>query len=155
MTHSIDPNDPHQPLPSDRLRHPVQAGTETQIDPQLAEGPASSSRTIVFGLGIAIVLGAVFYGLNNSATNSSGAQTTASQTSPVGTAPAKPPGPTNNIADSNPSKPPVAPGIRDVTPYNNDNNQPGVTTGSAPSRPQPQASAPTGTEVDRAKGGSN
>ena len=45
---------------------------ELQIDPELAEGPASSGRIALFAVAIAVVLGAVFYGLNNSSINQAG-----------------------------------------------------------------------------------
>ena len=38
---------------------------ESQIDPELAEGPASGGKIAAFAIAIAVVLGAVFYGLNN------------------------------------------------------------------------------------------
>ena len=83
----------------------------------------------MFTVAIAIVLGAIFYGLNNTTINQAGTSSTAqnsSQTSP----------------------PATPPGIRDVTPRTN--TDPGTTTGAAPARPQvPPASAPTGQEIDR------
>ena len=38
---------------------------ELQADPELAEGPASGTKIAMFAVAIAVVLGAVFYGLNN------------------------------------------------------------------------------------------
>ena len=38
---------------------------ELQADPELAEGPASGGKVAMFAIAIAVVLGAVFYGLNN------------------------------------------------------------------------------------------
>lgn len=163
MVNQINPNDPYEPIPADNLHDRPRAGVPDrshgdgipQADPELAEGRASGSRIAVFALGIAVVLGAVFYGLNSTSSGPAGTSTTASQTalSQPENAPAKPPSPTNNIADSNPAKPATTPGIRDVTPYNNGNNQPGVTTGAAPARAEPPANAPTGSEIDRAKNG--
>jgi hypothetical protein len=49
------------------------------------------------------------------------------------------------MAEQN-SKPPVAPGVRDVTPYN---NQPGTTTGAAPA--QPQSSSPPASDGSKVK----
>lgn len=161
MANQINPNDPYQPLAADRdrsnagMHDPLRADKVAQADPGLREGPASIGRIAVFALGIAVVLGAVFYGLNGASNGPAGNGTTASQSaaSQPETTQAKPPSPTNNIADSNPAKPVTAPGIRDVTPYNNGNNQPGVTTGAVPSRPEPPASAPRGSEIDRSKNG--
>jgi hypothetical protein len=83
----------------------------------------------------------VFYGLNNSSINPGSTGTTTAQNA----APPKAKPPTNT-ADQ--TKPPVPPGVRDVTPQNN--SQPGVTTGAAPARPQkPPSSGPAGTEIDR------
>jgi hypothetical protein len=89
---------------------------DLQVDPELAEGPASNAKIALFALGIAIVLGAVFYGLNNSSVNPQNAATT----------------PTSATAqNSAPTSPPAAPpGMRDVTPRAN--SQPGTTTGAAP-----------------------
>jgi hypothetical protein len=100
---------------------------ELQADPELGEGPASGGKVAMFAIAIAVVLGAVFYGLNNSSMNPAGTGQTTAQTQ-TQTAPAAPAG------------------MRDVTPRNN--TGPGMTTGAAPSRP---ANAPTGTEVDRSK----
>lgn len=149
MANIPNPNDPYRPNPADDdLRNPTRLDKEWQADPELAEGPASGGRVAVYALGIAVLLGAVFYGLNNTSTAPGDATKTASQSAPI--TQDKAPNPTNNMADSN-SKPPVAPGVRDVTPTNN--SQPGVTTGAAPARPQAPQSAPAGTEMDSAKGG--
>ena len=162
MTNQINPNDPHQPAAADgfgdrpHAKAHDHAPSVTQVDPQLREGPAGGSRIAVFAIGIAVVLGAVFYGLNGASNGPAGTSTTASQTSTAqpDNAQAKPPSPTNNIADSNPGKPSAAsPAVRDVTPYNNGNSQPGVTTGAASARGEPPASAPRGSEIDRAKNG--
>lgn len=131
-------------------RDPARFNRELQADPELREGPASSGRMIAYGAAALVILGIVFYGLNSGSMNPNEANKTASQTTPTtqDSAP-KAPAPTNNIADSN-VKPPVAPGVRDVTPTK---ESPGVTTGSAPVRSQGPQSGPTGTEVDSSKGG--
>jgi hypothetical protein len=152
MANIPNPNDPYRANPvDDDLRNPPRPDKEWQTDPELAEGPARGGRMAVFVLGIAVLLGAVFYGLNNTPMTPGDTTKTASQSAPA-TQNSRPmaPAPTNNIADSN-SKPPVAPGVRDVTPTNN--SQPGVTTGAAPARPQAPQSAPTSTEIDSSKGG--
>ena len=62
-----DPNDPYRADPTDEkfaARHRLD--NELQADPELAEGPASGTRIAMFALAIAVVLGAVFYGLNSS-----------------------------------------------------------------------------------------
>lgn len=145
MADRLNPNDPFGPgTPGEMYRRdPASIDHNLRPDPELAEGPANGGRIAIFALGIAIVLGAVFYGLNNGATPPDAAKTATS--APVNTPPA------NNMADSGPSKPPVPPGVRDVTPSSNQNAQPGVTTGSA--RPQPPANAPTATDSDRSRNG--
>ena len=67
----------------DDVRDAAPLDNELQPDPELAEGPASGGRIALFAVGIAVILGAVFYGLNNSsidqASTSSTAQNTASR----------------------------------------------------------------------------
>lgn len=150
MANSSPPNDPYRPDVGTENPDPQRFDRELQADPELAEGRASGSRMMVYGVAILALLGVVFYGMNSGSMNPSEATKTATQSTPAtqDTAP-KAPAPTNNIADSN-TKPPVAPGVRDVTPTK---DNPGVTTGSAPARSQGPQSAPTGTEVDSSKGG--
>jgi cell division septation protein DedD len=75
----------------------------------------------MFAIAIAVVLGAVFYGLNNSTINQAGTSSTAQNTS-QSTAPAAP----------------------------RANTDQGMTTGAAPARPQaPPSSAPSGPDVNR------
>jgi hypothetical protein len=131
MAYERNPNDPYRPnvdLADDELQR-MRLDQELQADPELGEGPASGGKVAMFAVAIAVVLGAVFYGLNNSSMNPAGTGSTA-------TAPA-----TQNTAQT-------TPGMRDVTPRSN--TEPGMTTGAAPARPQqPAANAPTGQEVDR------
>jgi hypothetical protein len=113
-------DDPYRSLPGDQLRRQAQLDNELQPDPELAEGPASGGKVAMFALAIAVVLGAVFYGLNNSSINQAGTS------------------PTTSTAQNTPSSPPAAPpGMRDVTPRSN--MAPGTTTGAAPARPQAPA----------------
>jgi len=53
---------------------------ELQPDPDLAEGPAGGGRIAIFAVGIAVILGAVFYGLNNSPIHQAGTSTIAQNT---------------------------------------------------------------------------
>jgi len=112
------PNDPYRPLGEDEYLRAARRDSDLQPDPELGEGPASSGRVALFAVAIAIVLGAVFYGLNNTSTNQ------ASNEPPART------------AQTQPANPAAPTGMRDVTPRTN--TQPGVTTGAAPSQPQPQ-----------------
>jgi hypothetical protein len=138
MANERIPNDPYAANPADapyrvnrddEARRAARLDNELQPDPELAEGPASGGRIAMFAIAVALVLGAVFYGLNNSSTN------------PTGTSTAQ------NTTQSSP--PAAPPGMRDVTPRAN-NMEPGTTTGAAPAKPQmPPSSAPTGQDINR------
>lgn len=125
------PDDPYRAERDDELRRAQRLDNELQMDPELAEGPANSGKIAMFAVAVAVILGAVFYGLNNSTINQAGTA------------------PTSSTAQNTPASPPAAPpGMRDVTPRTN--TAPGVTTGAAPARPQtPPSSAPTGTDLNR------
>jgi hypothetical protein len=126
MAYERNPNDPYQrDLADNEARRAARLDNELQPDVELAEGPASGGRIALFAVAIAIVLGAVFYGLNTSSTNVAEKSATPA---------------TQSTAQNNASKPPVAPGVRDVTP--NSNTQPGTTTGAAPAKPAQPAPAP-------------
>jgi hypothetical protein len=126
-----NPDDPYRSnltdsnLTDGEIRRQARLDSELQADPELAEGPASGAKVAMFALAIAVVLGAVFYGLNNSTVNQ------------AGTTPA-----TSTAQNTERTSPPAAPsGMRDVTPRAN--TEPGMTTGAAPARPQtPPAPAP-------------
>jgi hypothetical protein len=151
MANIPNTNDPHRPTRlGEDARSPSRMDSELQPDPELTEGRAGGGRIALYAVAALVLLGAVFYGLNGGSMNPSDATKTASQSPTTQDSSPKAPAPTNNVADSN-SKPPVAPGVRDVTP--NANTEQGVTTGAAPARPQGPQAAPTGTEVDRSKGG--
>ena len=123
---AYQPNDPYRAgLTDDDIRRQARLNSldnELQPDPELSEGPASGAKVAMFAIAIAIVLGAVFYGLNNSSVNQAGT-TPASQT-----------------AQTQPANPAAPPGMRDVTPKAN--SQPGMTTGAAPDRPATLPSPP-------------
>jgi hypothetical protein len=118
-----DPDGLNEPTRSyiDDRRSPVDLDRDLQPDPELAEGPVSSAKITVFAIGIAVVLGAVFYGLNHSSVQ---------QASTV---------PAPATAQNNAPPPAAPPGMRDVTPRTNSNA--GVTTGSAPAQNPPPAPA--------------
>jgi hypothetical protein len=119
------PNDPYRsPLADGEVRRPVRFDDEPPVYPELAEGRASGGRVAMLAVAVAVILGAVFYGLNNAPIHQAGTSSTV-QTAAQDTPPAAPPG------------------MRDVTPRSN--MQPGVTTGAAPANPaptNPQASPP-------------
>ncbi|QAU46513.1 hypothetical protein [Bradyrhizobium guangzhouense] len=119
------PNDPYRPnLADDEYLRAARRDADLQADPELGEGPASSGKIALFAVAIALVLGAVFYGLNNTSTGNQASNTPATQTA-------------QQTAPTNPAAPP---GMRDVTPRNN--TAPGVTTGAAPSKPAAPADTP-------------
>ena len=119
MANERNPDDSYRS--DDEFRRAQRLDNELPVDPELAEGPASSGKIALFAVAIAVVLGVVFYGLNNSTINHAGTASTAQNTQS--------------------SPPPAPPGMRDVTPR--PNSSPGVTTGAAPPQPQtPPATAP-------------
>ncbi|MEA2920877.1 MAG: hypothetical protein QOF07_840 [Bradyrhizobium sp.] len=131
MAYERNPNEPYRSNPADapyragsaddEYRRAARLDDELQADPELAEGPATGGRVAMFAVAIALVLGAVFYGLNNTSINHAGTSSTAQNTT-QSSAPAAPPG------------------MRDVTPR--PNTSPGTTTGSAPSNPPASNPAP-------------
>ena len=125
MANQNFPNDPYRSGLSDDVGRPSRFDSELQADPELDEGPASSGKIALFALGIALVLGAVFYGLNNTSVHEA-------QTAPP------------TMAQSQPAAPQVPPGMRDVTPRTN--AEPGTTTGAAPANPSLPQSAPQGSD---------
>jgi hypothetical protein len=118
------PNDPYRSNPADapyragsaddEYRQAARLDNELQPDPELSEGPATGGKVAMFAVAVALVLGAVFYGLNNTSINHAGTS------------------PTAQTAQS--SAPPAPAGMRDVSP--------GTTTGSAPSNPPANNPAP-------------
>jgi hypothetical protein len=133
MASEGNPNDPYSAADPYRPNDPYRSGiteddvrqsrleTELQPDPELAEGPAGGAKVAMFALAIAIILGAVFYGLNNTSMNQAGTST-AQNTAPVspaaprantnpgtttGTAPAQPPSATAPAEMNRPGAPPA------------------------------------------------
>src|ERR1700761_4718671 len=136
-----DPDAPYRTKPrsdpaDDRA---ARLDNELQMDPELAEGPAGGGRIALYALGIAVVLGAVFYGLNNSSIKEASTTPANPATTAQNTTPASPPAATS--------------GMRDVTP--GANNQPGVTTGAAssPPKPAPKAADPKAPPAPAPTGG--
>jgi hypothetical protein len=123
---TYNPNDPYRAnLTDDEIRRQARLNSldnEIQPDPELAEGPASGAKIAMFAVAIAVVMGALFYGLNNTTVNQAGTT------------------PTSQTAQTQPANPAAPPGMRDVTPGRN--TEPGMTTGAAPARPG--AAAPIG-----------
>ena len=116
------PNDPYRaPITDDEIRRQARLNSldnELQADPELAEGPASGGKVAMFAIAIAVVLGAVFYGLNNTTVNQAGTT---------------PPSQTAQTQSANPAAPP---GMRDVTP------RAGEKTNSEPTKVRRSPSTP-------------
>ena len=116
---AYNPNDPYRVnLTDDDIARQARLNSldnEIQPDPELGEGPASGAKIAMFAVAIALVMGALFYGLNNSSVKEAGTT------------------PSSQTAQTQPANPAAPPGMRDVTPRNN--AQPGTTTGAAAPRP--------------------
>ena len=122
---TYNPNDPYRAnLTDDEFRRQARLNSldnEIQADPELGDG-ASGAKIAMFAIAIAVVMGALFYGLNNTSVNQAGTE------------------PTTKSAQTTPANPAAPPGMRDVTPGRN--SQPGMTTGASPARPAPAPVAP-------------
>jgi hypothetical protein len=132
MAYQPNPNDPYRAgLSEEEIRHQARLNSldnELQADPTLVEGSPGGAKVAMFAVAIAVVLGALFYGLNTTNVNQAGTT------------------PPNQTAQTQQTTPPAAPpGMRDVTPRNN--NQPGTTTGAATNRPA--APAEPSTDMNR------
>jgi hypothetical protein len=127
MTHERISQGPFRPGFDADYDRPQRLEEDLQMERELAEGRASSSKTGLLAISILLVLGAVFYGLTNSSVNE------ASKPPPFQT------------ARTQPASPPPAPAARDVAPKVN--TEPGQTTGAAANRP-----APAGQDEDRSAG---
>jgi hypothetical protein len=116
---AYQPNDPNRvPPPEEEVLR--QARTDSldpyaQPDPTLDESRPSGAKIAMFAVAIAVVLGALFYGLNNTGVNQAGTDSGA------------------RTAQTQPANPAAPSGMRDVTPKAN--SSPGTTTGAAPARP--------------------
>ncbi len=122
MAYQRDPSDLNR---TDELLRRQALDNELQADPELEEGPASGGRMALFAIAVIAILGAVFYGLNNSSTVTNTAQNPPAATT-SSTAPARQNAQTNTMSPGNLN--------------NNPNANPGQTTGSATA---PQSSPPS------------
>jgi len=116
---AYNPNDPYRAsLTDEEIRRQARLNSldnEMQPDPELAEGPASGAKIAMFAVAIALVMGALFYGLNNTSVKEAGTT------------------PSSQTAQTQPANPAAPPGMRDVTPRSN--TQPGTTIGAGAPRP--------------------
>lgn len=124
---AYQPNDPYRASMPDDVRRQARLDNELHADPVLEDDRQSNgAKVAMFAVAIAVVLGALFYGLNNSRVNEAGTE------------------PGSRTAQTQPANPPSTSGIRDVTPRAN--TAPGTTTGAAPSANPP--SAPAAPRID-------
>ena len=110
MANERIPNDPYHPgIGEDEFGRPQRFDEDPRYAP---EASLNFSKIALFVVAVALVLGALFYGLNNTheASSTPPARSAQTQTSPQ-----------------------APPGMRDVTPRAN--TQPGMTTGAAPAQP--------------------
>ena len=120
------PNDPYMAGMSGKPpRTPQQLDADLQPDPEMTEGPSSTGRVAAFAVGIAILLAAVFYGLNNSSTGNN----QASNPPPTKSAQTQPATPTDNKAQMNKDS--------------------GVTTGAATNSPKAPPTQQSGSDMDQ------
>ena len=78
------PIDPTRPdIENDGLLRASRHDNELQVDPELAEGPASNGKIVIAAIAIAVLLGAVFYGLNSSTMHQNGTSSTAQKAAPA------------------------------------------------------------------------
>jgi hypothetical protein len=121
---AYQPTDPYRaPLSDEKVHRQQRFDPEIQPDPMLDEGGPSGAKVAMFAVAIAVVLGALFYELNNTGVKEAGTE------------------PSARTAQTQPANPAAPPGMRDVTPKTN--NAPGTTTGAAPARPIQPGTPPT------------
>jgi hypothetical protein len=105
MAYKPNPNDPYgTDLSEDEIRRQARLNSldnELQPDPALAEGSPSGAKIAMFAIAIAVVLGAVFYGLNNTTVNQAGT----SPPSQTAQRPNTEPGTTTGAATNRPTPP--------------------------------------------------
>jgi type IV secretory pathway VirB10-like protein len=132
MAHERISQAPFRPgFDEDYRDRPQRLEEHLQTDRVLAEDRASGGKMVLLAICIALVLGAVFYGLNNSSINEASTKPPPAQT-----------------AQTQPASPPPPSAARDVTPKAN--TEPGQTTGAAANRPAPPP--PAGQDEDRSAG---
>ncbi len=132
MAYQPNPNDPYRAsLSDDEFRRQARLNSldnELPPDLDLAEGSASAGKVAMFAIAIAVVLGAVFYGLNNTSVNQAGTSDT------------------TKTAQTQPATPAAPSGMRDVTPKAK--TESGTTIGAAPARPATPA-APANQDMNK------
>ena len=78
---AYQPTDPYRaPLSEEEIARQARLNSldnEIQPDPMLDEGGPSGTKVAMFAVAIAVVLGALFYGLNNTSVNQAGTEPSA------------------------------------------------------------------------------
>lgn len=125
MANERNSSDPYhqRDLADDDVQQVEHLDDNLQPGPAFPDGPGRGARMTVHAVAVVVILGMVFHGLNSSA-----GPTLTSAATPQLTETSTPQSISPSTAHNNASKPPVASGVRGVTPSN---MQPGVTTGAA------------------------
>jgi hypothetical protein len=104
MSDPLYPDDPYRSRADDaETRRARELDDRLQVDPELSEGRTSGGKIAAYAIGLAILVAAVFYGLNRSGTENAGTAppTQTSQTQPAtpGAAPRPTTGTTTGAAN--------------------------------------------------------
>jgi hypothetical protein len=111
------PNDPYRPgLSDDDINRGPNFNDPLRFDPETAGTPGNGAKIGLVAIALALLMGAIFYGVSRTNVNEAGNT------------------PTERTAQTQPASPTAPPGMRDVTPRR-PNTDPGTTTGAAPNQP--------------------
>lgn len=104
-----DPNEPYRAAGEYDADREVRLERDAQVDPELTEGRASSGKIAMYAVAAALVVGALFYGLNNSSVHQASTNPPAqtAQTRPA--SPNTQPGMTTGSATNRPTPPQASP----------------------------------------------
>ncbi|HLG82912.1 MAG TPA: hypothetical protein VKY22_18010 [Bradyrhizobium sp.] len=100
-----EPNDPYRPPSDYDVERDARLERDAQIDPELAEGRASTGKMAMYALAAALVLGALFYGLNNSRVHEASTSPPAQNAQTQSANPNSKPGMTTGSATNRPTPP--------------------------------------------------
>jgi hypothetical protein len=119
------PNDPYRSdFSDDDIGRRSNLDDPLRFDPDVAGGPSDGAKIGLVAIALALLMGAVFYGVSHTPVNEAGTT------------------PSTETARNQSGLPPAPPGMRDVTPRRS-NTEPGMTTGAAPDRPAAPAAQPS------------
>ena len=118
------PNDPSRPpFSDDDASRGTGFNDPLRFDPETAESRGNGAKIGLVAIALALLMGAVFYGISRPSVNEAGNT------------------PPEQTAQTQPTAPAAPPGMRDVTPRR-PNTDPGMTTGAAPNQPAPPPAMP-------------